>query len=319
MEKKWYPEIDILKGFATFLVVLGHSIIVFPINLHNNIICDFIFRWLSSVHMPLFFLISGFCFSYHNNYKKYIEKKIKRIAIPYFIFNIIDTVPRLIFPNLVNHTSGIGEYAKSWLLYGGEYWFLYVLFIILMIYPLINKVLRNNTILQVLFVGIIFLLQFIVTNISLFGISTVIYYLFYFSIGAILKERLGNQDSIIINNRNKIVGIIVGSIIWVALVYFDFAELRTVTALIGIMSIFLCAYNRKTSFFSKFAKYSLQIYLLGAISLGISRTFIVSILGIQNPLIIISFNLFIDFFVSYWIIKYICEKISFLRIAMGMN
>lgn len=144
MEKKWYPEIDILKGFATFLVVLGHSIIVFPINLHNNIICDFIFRWLSSVHMPLFFLISGFCFSYHNNYKKYIEKKIKRIAIPYFIFNIIDTVPRLIFPNLVNHTSGIGEYAKSWLLYGGEYWFLYVLFIILMIYPLINYVLRNS-------------------------------------------------------------------------------------------------------------------------------------------------------------------------------
>ena len=33
--KKRYLEVDSLKGFAMFLVILGHGIIVFPIDLHK--------------------------------------------------------------------------------------------------------------------------------------------------------------------------------------------------------------------------------------------------------------------------------------------
>ena len=65
MEKKLYEQIDAMKGVAIFLVVLGHSIIMYPIDiLHNSEVWYGLFRWLSSVHMPLFFMISGYCFSY---------------------------------------------------------------------------------------------------------------------------------------------------------------------------------------------------------------------------------------------------------------
>ena len=57
-----YEKIDILRGIAISLVVLGHAIIVFPINLHEIAWCNYVFIWLSSVHMPLFFLFPDFVF-----------------------------------------------------------------------------------------------------------------------------------------------------------------------------------------------------------------------------------------------------------------
>lgn len=56
-------EIDWLRGFTIFLVVLGHAIIVFPINLHEVLWCKFLFEVISLFHMALFFAISGYCYS----------------------------------------------------------------------------------------------------------------------------------------------------------------------------------------------------------------------------------------------------------------
>ena len=137
--RKHYKEIDSLKGFAIFLVVLGHAIIYFPINLHENTYCEGLFKILSSVHLPLFFVISGFCFSYHGNYGAYVLKKIKRLMVPYFVFNLLDLLPRAMFPQFVNRSRGITESVIDMLLYGGEYWFLFALFMIFLIYPAIYK------------------------------------------------------------------------------------------------------------------------------------------------------------------------------------
>ena len=51
-----YPQIDALKGMAIFLVILGHAIIYYPVDLHENPACAALFNWLSAVHMPLFLL-----------------------------------------------------------------------------------------------------------------------------------------------------------------------------------------------------------------------------------------------------------------------
>ena len=66
--KKYYEDIDILKGIAIILVIIGHAVILFPINLHEITWCNNIFKFVSISHMPLFFLISGFCYSYANDY-----------------------------------------------------------------------------------------------------------------------------------------------------------------------------------------------------------------------------------------------------------
>ncbi|ROT03695.1 hypothetical protein ED388_12660 [Muribaculaceae bacterium Isolate-007 (NCI)] len=48
--------IDCLKGFAIFLVVLGHVV------QNYNLMDSWIFRIIYSFHMPLFMFMSGYCF-----------------------------------------------------------------------------------------------------------------------------------------------------------------------------------------------------------------------------------------------------------------
>lgn len=72
--------IDYAKVIGIFLVVFGHTAI--PGYLYNAIF---------SFHMPLFFFISGYLFSFkkYNSYKHFLLKRSKQLVIPYFYFNII--------------------------------------------------------------------------------------------------------------------------------------------------------------------------------------------------------------------------------------
>ena len=79
--KKYYEEVDILKGIAIILVIIGHAIILYPINLHKIDWCNYFFEFVSIAHMPLFFLVSGFCFSYKNKtYKEHIKSDRKSVV-----------------------------------------------------------------------------------------------------------------------------------------------------------------------------------------------------------------------------------------------
>lgn len=84
MNKK-LNQISFLSVFAMILVVIGHS----------DITLDFrelwIFKWIYTFHMPLFFLISGFLYAYTNpkdklekiNSWQFIGKKVKRLLLPF--------------------------------------------------------------------------------------------------------------------------------------------------------------------------------------------------------------------------------------------
>lgn len=74
--------IDSAKGLLISLVVLGH------ISTINGDLKD----WIFTFHMPAFFIISGFLFSYNNEKNKsikiFIIKKIKSIVVPYLWFSL---------------------------------------------------------------------------------------------------------------------------------------------------------------------------------------------------------------------------------------
>ena len=77
-ERKKY--IDILKGIGIFYVILGHVT-------HTS----FLFRYIYSFHMPLFFFISGMLFvpSKHVSTSGYIKKKANSLLIPYIFFYLV--------------------------------------------------------------------------------------------------------------------------------------------------------------------------------------------------------------------------------------
>lgn len=72
--KKRMYEIDIARGIAIVLVIIGHSLS----DTHNVIN-----QWILSFHMPLFFVISGICFDDNNTkFLVFLKKKIKHLIVP---------------------------------------------------------------------------------------------------------------------------------------------------------------------------------------------------------------------------------------------
>ena len=83
MSTKRLSYFDLAKGFGILLVVYGHI----------EYISEEMRGWISSFHMPLFFVISGMLIAYkceeNLSVKDAITKKAKGILVPYLWFSII--------------------------------------------------------------------------------------------------------------------------------------------------------------------------------------------------------------------------------------
>ena len=319
--KKHIQEIDALKGWAIFLVVLGHAIIIYPINLQSNIYCDALFSFVSSFHVKLFFLVSGFCFSFRGYYGEYIKKKVFRLLIPYYVFCILEIIAKLVFSGQINRPRGLGEFVSRMLFYGGDYWFLWTLFMIFLVFPAIHLLLRRGVAWEIgCLVGLL-ILSLIRPSIELFQIENVLRYLFWFACGAVLRRhwRFENYPG-----RKWIyaAGIVLLAALQIALIWnhsFNYAARDLLCGAMGILlSIALTRFSWFNNAFSRFGTYSLQLYLMNGLLLGISRIVICNILGVTIPAVIICFNMLVDFFLSYLLIKYVLAKIPFVRTLMGM-
>ena len=85
---RYYPEVNIVRGIALILVILGHS---FPDGDLGPTL--FTAKWIRGFlylfHMGVFFVLSGFVMSarlYRGTYtlKNEIWKKVSRLLFPYF-------------------------------------------------------------------------------------------------------------------------------------------------------------------------------------------------------------------------------------------
>ena len=319
--KKHLQEIDALKGWAIFLVVLGHSIIVYPINLHENIYCDALFTAVSYFHVKLFFFVSGFCFSFRGNYGEYIKKKVFRLLIPYYVFCILEMIAKLIFSGQINRPRSLSEFIVNMLFYGGDYWFLWTLFMIFLIIPTIHSLLRRGPVWEFGCLAALLIISCFSPKIDLFEVQSTLQYLFWFSCGVVLRnhwrfERYPGKKWFYAVAA-ALLAFTQLAIIWNnAFLYIVRFEL---CGAIGILlSLALTRYSWFNNAFSPFGKYSLQLYLMNGLLLGISRVVICNILGVTIPAVIICFNMLVDFFLSYLLIKYILSKIPFVRTLMGM-
>lgn len=159
--------LDVAKGIAILLVVLGHS---FPSNIFNgketiDIVAKWIFDLVYSFHMPVFFFVSGYLFfsSWNSKREGTIKKKACRLLIPYLAFSVLYIPLRMLASSMANSEFG-NQYWKLFLGISpnGGVWFLYVLFVFYMItYYFISK--RN--------IKTILVITIIVSIISQLGIS----------------------------------------------------------------------------------------------------------------------------------------------------
>ena len=193
--------IDIARGISIIFIVLGH---IFVHSAH----CSYLFKFLYSFHVVLFFVISGFVFNESsNNYFSFIYKKIKRILVPYFIWSLIFLIPFSFFGKDVSSSIGIefnnsiiqslkniiyGSGANSALRQNSSLWFLPALFSIEIVYYLIIRTIKKynmNYYIPLFFLIILSFIKYYFFNFTLpFGLNTCLEIGFFFYIGYILRK-----------------------------------------------------------------------------------------------------------------------------------
>lgn len=92
--------IDMARGYGILAVILGHLQL------------GFFERWLYTFHLPLFFFLSGFCFSEGTNFSAFVRRKCKSMVMPYFWLSI----PLLLFDGSYACLSGHTFQESLWLI-----------------------------------------------------------------------------------------------------------------------------------------------------------------------------------------------------------
>lgn len=150
MSKKRIEWVDISKGIAIILMIIGHSGIP-----------QFLNNWIYSFHMPFFFFISGVLSKQVNqigntNSYNFIIHKCKTLLVPFLIYSLINIILYPLYGDLSLGNYLIQLFHKGW--EGIALWFIPVFFLSVCISYLCstNKKTLLFTMLITLMAGIIF-------------------------------------------------------------------------------------------------------------------------------------------------------------------
>lgn len=294
MMKKREQIIDILKGMACLLVVIGHVLSGTADKLSQGTIFYYLEEFIGSFHMPLFMMASGYLYRYANslekagNYGKFILKKFINLGIPYFIFSIIYILLNMLAGgDNVNTSFQFGDMLNLYRKPIAQYWFLYALFFIFVIIGILDSLIKKR--------------RYIILAVALlFKISTIwIYYgflqpafgmMFYFYLGTFMVGKLNNKTF------KKYIMILIYPIFVIIYTYFktkynfstEVVELVKIpVAIFGIyfaivvVNLINAKLNKIKEFLLMIYKYSFQIYVLHIFFTASTRTALIK-LNISN-------------------------------------
>ncbi len=130
--------IDIAKGIAIICVFLGHTITT------EGVLSSFIYLF----HMPLFFMLSGYCFSAKRDFGPFVLNKLKTVILPIFTLGLTGSVLTALAAVFIQHQSvdwkwvflnPIVQYKEHSLL-----WYLASLFVAIIIFYVIVKLTKDK-------------------------------------------------------------------------------------------------------------------------------------------------------------------------------
>lgn len=145
MDKENKPRMhymDLLKGIAIFMVVMGHVLTICI----RDIDAATIFKIIGEVHMPIFFFISGW-FTYKATADGRIRRPdLRRRALQLIVpMVIVSTLWVLQFPYSGLRSPMAPGFDGLWTSeYKNGYWFTPVLFVIMALYALLAPVILRR-------------------------------------------------------------------------------------------------------------------------------------------------------------------------------
>ena len=141
--------VDRLKGYACFLVLLGH--VIMGIRLAGIDIPEFFWgmeKFIWSFHVALFLFLSGVVYKVTGEWKSkktkwgFLLYKLYNLGIPYIAFSVI----YILINSLVGESNtgfAPSDILNIWKTPVAQYWYLYALFFLFCIWTAFSGVLKN--------------------------------------------------------------------------------------------------------------------------------------------------------------------------------
>lgn len=196
-------------------------------------------KFMNSIDMPVFFIISGFLYAdkllntgKYNNSKDFLKKKVKRLLIPYLFWGIAINI---LFINRYHFISMLDGLSHLW--------FLLTLLVIFIIVHLMRKkwiVMKISSLCILIFILLLITPLRILIPFDFLSIKQILQYLPYFFIGIIFSRSKASMQTLLVK-KNK---------------------LLMLPLLCGVsLSIFLCFYTSNIHFINTISKYIIIPFL----------------------------------------------------------
>lgn len=124
MGKERIHYIDVAKGLAILIVVLGHCAVT-TIGDHSRL-----FYTIYAFHMPFWFFLSGMLYN-SKDWQSFFSGKVKALLLPYLFFFILN----IFSYQVLNHTDHLQLF--QFVRFGGL-WFLLALFYVVISYYVLD-------------------------------------------------------------------------------------------------------------------------------------------------------------------------------------
>jgi len=317
-----YDAVDIAKGIGIILVVLGHAfqgvVTQYNIGRHSSdSYLYFIKMLIYGFHMPLFVFISGLFISgwVRRRPKVALLQKVKSLVLPYFVWTVILSTFMQIGSSMTNNGLGFTDALNSWIVPFSEYWYLYFLFIVSIIYYLYFNIIPHGQ------------LAFLVSSIIAAGVSywvpalwifqSLANFAIFFSLGTFTYKFLPRFLTWI--GSNQIAVTISVSFIFINAIYLIILSGNSqqlshaywfLTSFIGILFIFVCSVHTLKyeigSMLKNIGKLSLEIYVAHLIPLAATRILLSKVLHLSSrPLIVLvsMIGALVGVWVMLWLVK----------------
>lgn len=264
--------VDRLKGYACFLVLFGH--VIMGIRKAGIAMPDVFYgteTFIWSFHVSLFLFLSGVVYKITGEWKGkktkigFIKHKLLNLGVPYVIFSTV-----YIFINSfvggANTQSSFSDVLTIWKTPVAQYWFLYALFFLFLIWTVLSDTLKNW---QITLVIVAFGYLAPMFDVSLGCFEVVFFSALAFGLGTFTKVSLIEERPI----RVKILICVLHVVAGVFLIRFNLIESAGIKELIMVLgicsSIAFISIITKIGAVAKFLdfmnRYSFQIYLLHTI------------------------------------------------------
>lgn len=283
--------------------------------------------YIYSFHMPLFFIISGFCMKHllckkELDMKYEIKKRAKRLMVPYLFYSYCAIIPKLIFNVFMYNPFEIRELWEIWLgkSPSSTLWYIWNLFVINVLFLIISRI-TSKKIVWFLISAIMYAGYLIMPNCYF---NNLLKYPLFFVIGIFLADYF-DQISLRVKNKWHLPIILLLINFFVVLAAPENRFVNLLTSMLGSTAMLCLAINigsgnsRLKHYLEIASEYSYGIYLMSPYVIVAIRVFLYKQLGFPYMLSMI-LMLSLGYFIPYVFIKYVVRKNKLMsRILLGQE